>query len=47
VLDHDHGIAEIGQAVQDVQQLFDIVKMKAGGRFVEDIEISSPGAAAE
>ena len=38
VLDADDGVAEIHQAMQDVEQLPEVVKVQAGGGFVEDVE---------
>ena len=35
---HDHGVAVISQAVQNREQLFDIMKMQAGGRFIQDVQ---------
>src|SRR5271170_2995334 len=41
VFDDDDGVAEIGQAVQDLKKPADIVKMQAGGGFNEEVERSS------
>ena len=38
VLDDDHRVAQVGQAVDDVQELADVVEVQAGGRLVEDVE---------
>jgi hypothetical protein len=38
VLDHDHGVALVAEAVQDVEQMLDVVKVQADSGFVEDIE---------
>ena len=38
VLDHDHRVAQVDQAVEHVQQLADVVEVQAGGRLVEDVE---------
>ena len=38
VLDHDHGIAEVGQAMEHVEELADIVEVEPGGRFVKDVQ---------
>src|SRR5256885_4405922 len=38
VLDDDHGVAGVDQAMQDVQQPLDIGEVQAGGRLIEDIE---------
>src|SRR4029077_12938570 len=38
VLDHDHGIASVNEAVQHVYQLFDVGHVQAYGGFVEDVQ---------
>ena len=38
VLDHRDGVAVIAQSMQHAEQLLDVVKMQAGGRFIEDIK---------
>ena len=38
VLDHYDGVASIGQAVQDLQELADIVEVQPGGRLIQDIQ---------
>src|SRR5256885_6288716 len=38
VLDDDHGVAGVDQAMQDVQQPLDIGGMQARGRLIEGIE---------
>ena len=38
VLDDDDGVAEVGEAVQDFEQLADVVEVEAGGGLVEEIE---------
>jgi hypothetical protein len=38
VLDDDHGVALVGEFVQHLQKLLDVVEVHAGGRFVENIE---------
>ena len=38
VLDDDHRVAQVGQAVDHVQQLADVVEVQAGGRLVEDVK---------
>jgi len=35
VLDHHDGVALVAQAVQDVQQLLDVVEMQPGGGLVQ------------
>ena len=37
MLDHNHRVALIPQAMQHPQQLTDVVKMKPGGGFVQNI----------
>jgi hypothetical protein len=37
VFDYDHRVATITQAMQHVQQLFDVMKMQAGGRLIENV----------
>ncbi len=34
----EHGVAEIDEAVEDVQQLAHIVEVQAGGGLVENVE---------
>src|SRR5581483_9257644 len=38
VLDDEDGVARVGQAVQDIEQLANVVEMKPGGRFIENIQ---------
>ena len=38
VLDHDHGVAVVAQAVQHAQQQVDVVEVQPRGRLVEDVE---------
>src|SRR6267143_1305385 len=38
VLDDDHGVPGIDQAMQNIQQPLDVGEVQAGGRFIEDIE---------
>src|SRR5260370_38026468 len=38
VLDDEHGIAKVDEAIKDVKQLFYVVKMQASGGFVQDIK---------
>src|SRR5437870_8659075 len=47
VLDHDHGVAGVDQAVEDVEELADVLEVEAGGRLVEDVEGLAGGAAGE
>ena len=37
MLDHDYRVALVPQAMQHPQQLADVVKMKPGGRFVQNV----------
>ena len=45
MFNHHHCIAVVAQAVQHIQQGFNVMKMQAGGGFVEDIQ-RAPGVAA-
>src|SRR5262245_41679660 len=38
VLDHDHGVAGVDEAGEDVEELADVVEVEAGGGLVEDVE---------
>ena len=38
VLDDDDGVAEVGEAVQDFEELADVVEVEAGGGLVEEVE---------
>src|SRR5260370_36895925 len=38
VLDDEHGIAKVHEAIKDVKELFYIVKMQASGGLVQDIK---------
>ena len=38
VLNHQHRVARIDQALQHIEQLADVLKMKAGRRLVQNIE---------
>ena len=38
VLDDDDGVAEVGEAVEDFEELADVVEVEAGGGLVEEIE---------
>ncbi len=38
VLDDDDRVAQVGQAVDDVEELADVVQVQPGGRLVEDVE---------
>ena len=47
VLDHDHRVALIPEPVQDAQKLADVMKVKAGCGFIEDIQSASGRAFGE
>src|SRR5690242_4706174 len=47
VLDDDDGIAQVGKAVKDVEQLFYVVEVQAGGGLVEKVESAAGLALAE
>src|ERR1700686_202089 len=38
VLDDQDGVAEVGEAVQDVEKFFYVVEVQAGGWLVQDVE---------
>src|SRR3989440_5306007 len=38
VLDDEHGVAEINEALQDVEELSNVVEVQAGGGLVENVE---------
>ena len=38
VLDHDHRVAQVDQAIEHVEQLGDVVEVQAGRRLVEQVE---------
>ena len=38
VLDHDDGVAAVGQPLQDAEQVLDVREVEAGRRLVEDVE---------
>ena len=38
MFDHDDGIPQLGQPIEHLQELADVVKVKAGCRFVQQIE---------
>ena len=38
VLDDDDGVAEVGEAMEDVEELADVVEVEAGGGLVEEVE---------
>ena len=44
VLDDDHGVAGVHQAVEHAQQLADVLEVQAGGGLVEDVEGAAGGA---
>src|SRR5712692_2854983 len=41
VLDDQHGVAEIDEALQDVEKFSHVVEVQAGGGLVEDVERAS------
>ena len=45
MLDHDHGVAGLDQAMQHFEQLAHVLEMQAGGRLVEDVERPAGSAA--
>ena len=47
VFDHDHGVALVGEAVEDFEELADVLEVEAGGGLVEDVERLAGGAAGE
>src|ERR1700728_3267592 len=47
VLDDDDGVAEVGEAVQDFEELAHVVEVEAGGGLVEQIESTTGLAFAE
>ena len=47
VLDDDDGVAEVGEAVEDFEELADVVEVEAGGGLVEEIEGAAGLALAE
>jgi len=36
VLDHDDGVARVGETAEHTEQLFDVVEMQSGRRLIED-----------
>jgi len=38
MLDDDHGVAQIGQTLEQFQELFGIIEMESGSGFVETVE---------
>ena len=46
MLDHQHRVARVGEALKDLQQLLDVGEVQAGGGFVEDIAAILAGARA-
>ena len=38
VLDDQDGVAEVGEAIQDVEQFFYVVEVQAGGGLVQNVE---------
>ena len=46
VFDDDDGVAVLHQAVEDVEELFDVGQVEAGGGLIQDIEPRCPGRSA-
>ena len=44
MFDHDHAVALLDEAVEDFEELADVVEMEAGGGLVEDVEHARGGA---
>ena len=44
VLDHDHGVAEVAQALERVDQLLVVALVQPDRRLVEDVEHARPGS---
>mgnify|MGYP003339374491 CR=1 FL=1 len=40
VLDDEHGVALVDQAIENDEQFFDVVEVQAGGRFVEEKQLA-------
>src|SRR5438105_4940 len=38
VLNHDHRVAQINQAIEHVEELANVIEVQAGGRLVEDVK---------
>ena len=47
VLDHEHGVAVVDQALQHAEQPAHVLEVEAGGGLVEDVERAPGGALAE
>jgi len=47
MLDDDDGVTQVCQAIEDQQQLLDVVEMEAGGGFIEDVQRTSRLATAQ
>ena len=45
VLDHQHGVAGVDQALQHLRAALDVGEVQAGGRLVEDVERAAGGRA--
>ena len=41
VLDDQDGVAEVGEAVQDVEEFFYVVEVQAGGGLVQNVECAA------
>ncbi len=44
VLDHDDGVTQVCQAVEDAEQPLDVGEVQPGGRLVEEVERPAAGA---
>ena len=47
VLDDQDGVAEVGEAIQDVEEFFYVVEVQAGGGLVQDVERAAGLASAK
>ena len=47
MLDDDYGVPQFHQAVEDVEELLHVVKVQAGGGFIQDVQRPAGSAAAE
>src|SRR5690606_21295474 len=47
VLDHQHGVSLVHQALQHADQLLHVVEVQTGGGFVQDVEGTAGAAAAQ
>ncbi len=47
MLNHNHGIAHICQPIQNLKQFPDVIRMKSGGRFIQNINRFAGGSFAQ